>query len=65
MKAPDKDQLALPVFGPSLTGDGHPRCTDWTRAGQPCQRRASITGTDRHGALCAQHAAKLRKGGQS
>ena len=52
----------LPVFGPSLTGDGSPRCTEWTRAQQPCARQATVPPNGRHGALCAQHAAMLREG---
>ena len=52
----------LPVFGPSLTGDGSPRCTEWTRAQQPCTRQATVPANGRHGALCAQHAAMLREG---
>lgn len=61
----NQEQEVLPVFGPSLTGDGSPRCTEWTRAQQPCSRPASVPANRRHGPLCAQHAAKLREGRRS
>lgn len=52
------EQDALPVFGPSRTEEGWPRCSDWTRSHEPCARRATVPSDDRHGALCSQHAAK-------
>ena len=56
-------QVVLPVFGPSLTGDGSPRCTGWTRSDEPCSRKATVQANGRHGALCKQHADLLRRAG--
>ena len=59
-------QDRLPVFGPSLSGDGSPRCSDWTRKQQPCARTATVAGDGRHGPLCRQHAeARWTKRGRS
>jgi hypothetical protein len=56
------EQDMLPVFGPSLTGDGSPRCSAWTRTHAPCGRAATVAADGRHGPLCAQHVAMLREG---
>ena len=64
VKVPD-GQVMLPVFGPSRLEDGSPRCSEWTRSNELCSRKATVAANGRHGALCAQHAAQLRKGGRS
>lgn len=61
----DKEQLSLPVFGPSLTGDGSPRCSEWTKTQAPCARAATVPADERHGPPCTQHEAMRRKGWQS
>ena len=56
------EQDMLPVFGPSLSGDGSPRCSDWTRKHEPCARMATVPADHRHGPLCRQHANQRRSG---
>jgi hypothetical protein len=57
------EQDTLPVFGPSLTGDGSTRCSDWTRKHEPCARKATVAADGRRGALCSQHAKTRGEGG--